>query len=271
QHRSLPTPLGKRESQRVHQPPRPDTSSCCQHLSPASLQPATAGSLGLDVAAAAAVTLMTTQPEKVPTGIKGPIIIDGLPMGALLLGRSSATMMGLFVLPGVIDADYTGEIYVMVHTLFPPIQIEKGQRIAQLIPLEQMAKTLPPRQTQSRGERGFGSTGGLTLLTMNLNDRPKRTVILDYRSERQTLEGLLDTGADSSIVSPDFWPHNWPLQPTTVTVTRVGGLTLARKSPMLSVTIDGKTLWSVFSIVPLPPTVQCLIGRDILAQMGVVL
>uniref|UniRef100_A0A8U8B204 dUTPase-like domain-containing protein n=1 Tax=Geospiza parvula TaxID=87175 RepID=A0A8U8B204_GEOPR len=125
--------------------------SCCQRLSPAflqpattSLQPATAGSLGMDVASSVAVTLMTTQPEKVPTGIKGPIIIDGQPMGALLLGRSSATMLGLFVLPGVIDADFTGEICVMVYTPFPPIQIEKGQRIAQLVPLEQMTKSLPP-------------------------------------------------------------------------------------------------------------------------------
>uniref|UniRef100_A0A8C3MZC9 dUTPase-like domain-containing protein n=1 Tax=Geospiza parvula TaxID=87175 RepID=A0A8C3MZC9_GEOPR len=139
--------------------------------STASLQPATAGSLGMDVASSVAVTLMTTQPEKVPTGIKGPIIIDGQPMGALLLGRSLAAMMGLFVLPGVRDADFTGEICVMVYTPFPPIQIEKGQRIAQLVPLEQMTKSLPPRQSQLRGERGFGSTGGLTLLTMNLNDR----------------------------------------------------------------------------------------------------
>ncbi|NXQ68885.1 POK9 protein, partial [Quiscalus mexicanus] len=253
------------------QPPRPDTSSCSQHLGSTDLQPATAGSLGLGVAAATTITLMTTHPEKVPTGIKGPLIIDGLPMGALLLGRSSATMMGLFVLSGIIDADYTGEISIMVHTLFPPMQIEKGQRIAQLIPLEQLAKTLPPRQAQSRGEHGFGSTGGVTLLTMNLNDRPKHTVIMEYRGERQTLEGLLDTGADSSTVSPDFWPHNWPLQSTTVPVTGVGGLTLARKTPMLSVTIDGKTVWSVLSVVPLPPTVQCLIGRDVLAQMGVVL
>ncbi|NXP95576.1 POK9 protein, partial [Passerina amoena] len=207
----------------------------------------------------------------VPTGIKGPIIINGQPVGALLLGRSSATMLGLFVLPGVINADFTGEICVMVHTLFPPIRIEQGQRIAQLVPLEQLTKTLTPCQSQSRGERGFGSTGGLTLLTINLNDRPKRTVMIAYRGEKHTLEGLLDTGADSSIISPDFWPHNWPLQPSTVTVTGVGGLTLAKKSPMLSVIIDGKTLRNIFSVVTLPPSVQCLIGRDVLAQMGVVL
>ncbi|NWY34428.1 POK9 protein, partial [Pheucticus melanocephalus] len=261
QHRSMQTPVGKREAQREQEPPRPDTSSCCQRnidIDSTSLRPATAGSIGLDLEAAVAVDLLTTQLKKVPTGVKGPIIIAGQPMGALLLGRSSATMLGLFVLPGVIDADFTGEICVMVHTLFPPIRIERGQRIAQLVPLEQLTKTLTPHQPQSRGERGFGSTGGLTLLTMNLNDRLKRTVIIGYRGQKQTLEGLLDTGADSSIISPDFWPHNWPLQPSTVTVTGVGGLTLAKKSPMLSVTIDGKTLQNIFSVVNLPPTVQCL-------------
>ncbi|XP_036262114.1 uncharacterized protein LOC118701547 [Molothrus ater] len=129
--------------------PRPDTSSSCHRFSSTCLQPATAGSLGLDLASAAAtVTLMTTHPEKVPTGVKGPLIIDGLPMGALLLGRSSATMMGLFVLSGIIHTDYTGEISIMMHTLFPPMRIEKGQRIAQLIPLQQLAKTVPPHQAQ---------------------------------------------------------------------------------------------------------------------------
>ncbi|NXE71923.1 POK9 protein, partial [Calcarius ornatus] len=159
------------------------------------------GSLGLNVATSVTVTLMTTKPEKAPTRIMGPIIINGQPMGALLLGRSSATMMGLFVLTGVIDADFTGEICVMVYTLFPPIRIEKGQRIAQLVPLEQLTRALPLLQSQSRGEWGFGSTGGLTLLTMNINEQPKCTVIIEFQGERQTLQGLLDTGADSRIIS----------------------------------------------------------------------
>uniref|UniRef100_A0A8U8BQ08 Uncharacterized protein n=1 Tax=Geospiza parvula TaxID=87175 RepID=A0A8U8BQ08_GEOPR len=204
QHRSLPTSLGKQEDARTQVAAVNASATTSLQPATASLQPATAGSLRVDVASSVAVTLMTTQSEKVPTGIKGPIIIDGQPMGALLLGRSSATMLGLFVLPGVIDADFTGEIYVMVYTPFPPIQIEKGQRIAQLVPLEQMTKSLPPRQSQSRGEWGFGSTGGLTLLTMNLNDRLKRTVIIEYQGGKQTLERLLDTGADSSIISPDY-------------------------------------------------------------------
>ncbi|NXY59018.1 POK9 protein, partial [Callaeas wilsoni] len=121
------------------------------------LQPATSGSLGMDLAATIDVTLMTSQPQKIPTGVKGPIRVGGRTMGALLLGRSSASMLGLFVLPGVIDTDYTGEIMIMIYTLFPPIQMNKGQRIAQLIPLEQTTKDLVPARKQERGADGFGS------------------------------------------------------------------------------------------------------------------
>ena len=53
-------------------------------------------------------------------------------------------MMGLFVLPGVIDADYSGEIYIMAYTLFPPIRPEAGQRFGQLIPLQPQTKEIPP-------------------------------------------------------------------------------------------------------------------------------
>lgn len=49
-------------------------------------------------------------PQAIPTGILG-----SLPQGhfGLLLGRSGWTMNGLHVLPGVIDADCTGEIKIM--------------------------------------------------------------------------------------------------------------------------------------------------------------
>ncbi|KFP79878.1 hypothetical protein N311_00064, partial [Apaloderma vittatum] len=157
------------------------------------------GSLGLDLAAAVRVSLHTTQPVKVPSGVTGPIVINGNNVGGLLLGRSSMSLMGLFVLPGVIDADYAGEIMIMVYTLYPPITIEKGQRIAQLVPLPQLTKPLADHQPQ-RGNRGFGSTGA-TLLVMDLKDRPRSRVDIQWQGQTITLTGLLDTGADTSIVS----------------------------------------------------------------------
>ncbi|RLV98437.1 hypothetical protein DV515_00010855 [Chloebia gouldiae] len=196
-------------------------------------------------------------------------MVQGHPVGALLLGRSSASMLGLFVLPGVIDADFKGEIMIMVHTPFPPLCIMKGQKIAQLVPLEQMTKTLVKGNLPERGEKGFGSMGGLTLLTVNLHDHPKRAIEIEYQGQRKTLMSLLDMGADSSIISPEHWPNDWPLMPTATTTTGIRGLQLASQSPPLKATIDGKRISATFSVVTLRPTVQCLIGRNILAQLGI--
>ncbi|NXQ23170.1 POK9 protein, partial [Peucedramus taeniatus] len=158
------------------------------------------GSLGLDLAAAIKTTLITTRPVKIPTGVYGPVKIRGQVVGGLLLGRSSTSIMGLFVLPGVIDADYTGEIQIMAHTPFPPITIEAGQRIAQFIPLPQITRGLQPVMQDPRGDQGFGSSG-VAMLTMDLHSRPKKKVKLTYAGHTVEIWGLLDTGADTSIVS----------------------------------------------------------------------
>ncbi|KFP86542.1 hypothetical protein N311_11419, partial [Apaloderma vittatum] len=159
------------------------------------------GSLGLDLEAAIDVIFLTTHPQKIPTGVKGPIVVGGQTVGALLIGRSSASMMGLFVLTGVIDADYTGEIIIMAYTPFPPVRVSKGQRLAQLVPLPQLTGGMQPMQADPREDRGFGSTRGLALLTLDLTTRPKVNVDLNYCGETCRLHGLLDTGADSCIIA----------------------------------------------------------------------
>ncbi|RMC20498.1 hypothetical protein DUI87_01348 [Hirundo rustica rustica] len=95
--------------------------------------PATRGSLGIDLAAAVDVTLIDSRVQRIPTGVTGPIYDKNSALGALLLGRSSTGLAGLIVLPGVIDADYTGEIKVVAYALHPPMTIKKGTCIAQLV------------------------------------------------------------------------------------------------------------------------------------------
>ncbi|RMC11108.1 hypothetical protein DUI87_12020 [Hirundo rustica rustica] len=182
----------------------------------------------MDVAAAVDVTIMTTNPLKIPTRLIGPIIINGQP-------------------------------------------IKKGQRLAQLIPFPQLAKDISPMRHDARNQKSFGSTGRLTLLTINLSTRPRRAVELCLNGQIKKLMGLLDTGADTSIIAPSEWPHDWPLQAAATTVTRVGEMTLASRTPTLTVVIDGKYAQASFSITPLPPTVQCLIRQDVLAQLSIVL
>jgi len=46
----------------------------------------------------------------------------------------SATVAGLMIAPGVIDADYTGEIKIMTSVPTHSSVIQPGQRIAQSLP-----------------------------------------------------------------------------------------------------------------------------------------
>ena len=65
--------------------------------------------------------------------------------------------------PGTIDADYRGELKVILHNLgAEPFEIRHGERIAQLV-LAQVA-ALEPVEVEAlpdaaRGDGGFGSTG----------------------------------------------------------------------------------------------------------------
>jgi dUTP pyrophosphatase len=126
---------------------------------------ATAGSAGVDLAAAVE-TALVLQPgarSKIPTGIA-----LALPEGweGQVRPRSGLALKhGITVLnsPGTIDADYRGEIEVILANLgTAPVTISRGERIAQLViaPVSraewQVTRELP--QTR-RGAGGFGSTG----------------------------------------------------------------------------------------------------------------
>ena len=99
----------------------------------------------------------------VPTGLAMAI-----PMGfeGQVRPRSGAALrQGLTVVnaPGTIDADYRGEVKVLLVNLGQePVPIEHGQRIAQLIiaPVVQAAfDAVESLSETERGDGGFGSTG----------------------------------------------------------------------------------------------------------------
>jgi len=126
---------------------------------------ATDQAAGLDLVAALAapVTLQPLGRALIPTGIS-----IALPAGyeAQVRPRSGlALKQGVTVLnaPGTIDADYRGEIGVILVNLSDvPVTLQRGDRIAQLLlaRVERLAwnevATLP---TTTRGAGGFGSTG----------------------------------------------------------------------------------------------------------------
>ena len=67
--------------------------------------------------------------QLVESDFKGPLPPNTV---GLLLGRSSVTLQGLVVHPGVIDSDYTGQVKIMVSSPRGIVAISPGDRIAQL-------------------------------------------------------------------------------------------------------------------------------------------
>lgn len=126
---------------------------------------ATAESAGMDLMAniSESITLAPGERKLVPTGLA-----IALPSGyeAQIRPRSGLALKnGITVLntPGTIDADYRGEIMVILINLSnQDFTIERGMRIAQMIiaPFIQAQMTLVESlDSTERGVGGFGSTG----------------------------------------------------------------------------------------------------------------
>jgi dUTP pyrophosphatase len=126
----------------------------------------TPGSSGCDVCAALdePLELLPGSRALIPTGFCFEI-----PQGYEVQVRPRSGLAikhGVTVLnaPGTIDADYRGEVKIILVNLSPqPFVIKPGDRIAQLVPM-QVAAHLSFTEQESiaaseRGDGGFGSTG----------------------------------------------------------------------------------------------------------------
>lgn len=122
-------------------------------------------SAGMDLRAwlNAPVTLQPLERRLIPTGVK-----IALPEGyeCQLRPRSGlALKRGLTLLntPGTIDADYRGEVGVILINLSnEPFVIENGERICQMVVTNYTKvewEATDTLETTTRGEGGFGHTG----------------------------------------------------------------------------------------------------------------
>ncbi len=126
---------------------------------------ATEGSAGVDLKAAieASLTLESGQRELVPTGFSLAI-----PMGyeGQVRARSGLALRHGIVLPnapGTIDADYRGELKViLMNAGSEPFTIRRGDRIAQLViapVVKSVFEEVDDLDDTDRGDGGFGHTG----------------------------------------------------------------------------------------------------------------
>lgn len=121
-------------------------------------------SAGLDIYAdnEEPIHIVKGSPKSISTGIAVQIP-EGY-VGFIKPRSGLAFKKGIDHLAGVIDADYTGEIKLLLtsHDTYGELRIERGDRVAQLVvvpcymaPIE-LVEELEPTE---RGSGGFGSTG----------------------------------------------------------------------------------------------------------------
>lgn len=126
---------------------------------------ATPQSAGMDLRANLdePVTLMPLERRLIPTGLR-----IALPVGyeAQIRPRSGLALkhgISLVNTPGTIDADYRGEIGIILINLGQePFVVEDGERIAQMVIARHEQPTLVAVKVldeTERGEGGFGHTG----------------------------------------------------------------------------------------------------------------
>lgn len=125
------------------------------------------GDAGVDLRASADVFIPSGKSIPIPTGVK--IELPSGTFGWVVARSSTWGTHGLMVMPGIIDENYQGELFVMAVNAGPEtVTVGIGTRIAQLLLLPNMwpgfnlvrvdEENVFPNPS-SRGSNGFGSSG----------------------------------------------------------------------------------------------------------------
>src|SRR5260221_5356403 len=116
-----------------------------------------------DLAACVDLVITSFGVTAIPTGLVFQVP-DGYSIH--VIGRSSTlTKLGVFIHPGIVDADYRGEIIMQaINVSSTPVRITKGQRVGQMWMEKLLLQYLYEVNIRDltvtvRGIGGFGSTG----------------------------------------------------------------------------------------------------------------
>ncbi|RMC06983.1 hypothetical protein DUI87_16436 [Hirundo rustica rustica] len=168
----------------------------------------------------------------------------------VIIGDCKYTPQEVEILPGVL-VNNPGDLVLWLRCTHPPTFIPKGQVIAQIIPT-----------------RGPNNTPVVCPVQAITEERPRVDCEFRVGGETINITGLLDTGADVTVVPAQDWPSQWALQDVAGHVQGIGGLQLARQSRSI-VQIKGPK----GQLANIRPFVldykEPLLGRDLMSQWGV--
>lgn len=123
----------------------------------------TEGAAGMDICSAVSISIPSGCFRAVPTGF-AVAVPDGWELQVRSRsGLAAKKMIAVGNSPGTIDADYRGEIMVILFNHGQQVfHINRGDRIAQLVPKQAPRLTVVEvgeLDETVRGQGGFGSTG----------------------------------------------------------------------------------------------------------------
>ncbi|RMC13062.1 hypothetical protein DUI87_10592 [Hirundo rustica rustica] len=168
----------------------------------------------------------------------------------IVIGDCKHTPQEIEILPETL-VNNPGRIALWLRCTHPPTYLPKNQIVAQIIP--------------TWGSRNIADVCPVQAIT---EDRPRVECEFSVGGEALHITGLLDMGADVTVVPEKDWPSHWALQNVAGHVQGVGGLQLARQSKGV-VQIKGPN----GQLVKIRPFVlnykEPLLGRDLMSQWGV--
>ncbi|RMB89617.1 hypothetical protein DUI87_33981 [Hirundo rustica rustica] len=171
----------------------------------------------------------------------------------IVVGDCKHTPKEIEILPGAFDNN-PGKFVLWLRCTHPPTFLPKGQTVAQIIPTwEHLEEDNIPTACPVH----------------NITEvKPQVGCELQVGDEAINITGLLDTGADVTVIPAKHWPSRWALENVAGHVQGIGGMQLARQSKSV-VQIKGPK----GQLASLRPFVldyrEPLLGRDLMAQWGV--
>ncbi|RMC11183.1 hypothetical protein DUI87_12096 [Hirundo rustica rustica] len=171
----------------------------------------------------------------------------------IVIGDCKYTPQEIEILPGIL-INNPENLVLWLRCTHPPTFLPRGQVIAQVIP--------------TRGPSNTSTVPVACPVQAITEERPQVACEFTVGGETLNITGLLDTGANVTIVPAKDWLSHWALQDMAGHVQGVGGLQLARHSRSV-VQIKGPK----GQLANIRPFVfnykEPLLGRDLMAQWGV--
>ncbi|RMC19652.1 hypothetical protein DUI87_03213 [Hirundo rustica rustica] len=171
----------------------------------------------------------------------------------VVIGDCKYTPQEIEILPGIF-VNNPENLVLWLRCTHPPTFLPKGQIITQII--------------TTRGPSNTSTVPVACPVQAITEERPRVECKFTVGRETMNITGLLDTGADVTIMPAQDWPSHWALQDVAGHVQGVGGLQLARQSRSV-VQIKGPK-GQLANIRPFVLNYkEPLLGRDLMAQWGV--